>query len=146
MATGKRVIDKEYVSIRDRFDLDKFDTGKNQDKVYHIAVAERLDGMFDVLCRHGRRGTKLQDFVYEEKCGLSSARNMAGTKFREKERKGYNFIISGGSAGLWKDVLLDVVKNTQDGQDGSVDELSVSKPSMSENAKVPDFAPPEWMY
>jgi hypothetical protein len=144
MATGKRKILKEYLAEKESFDLHKLDKARNHDKVYHIAIAERPDGKFDVLCRYGRRGSGLQDFVAEEAVSISSARNIMYAKVSEKESDNYQN-TPGITPGVWNDIFLPEAAS-QAAQPVVVEPQPEERPSLSSKAKMPDYAPPEWFY
>ena len=144
MATGKRKILKEYRCENERFDLHKLDKARNHDKVYHITIAERPDGKCDVLCRYGRRGSGLQDFVAGEALSISSARNIMYSKVSAKESDNYQN-SPGITPDVWNDIFLPQAAS-QAAQPAVVEPQPEERPSLSSKAEMPDYAPPEWFY
>jgi hypothetical protein len=144
MSTGKRKILQEYLTVDEMYDLHLLDKERNHDKVYHIAVAARPDGKFDVLCRFGRRGSGMQDFVAGEGLSISSARNIASDKASEKKFENYQE-SPGISPGIWSNIFLPVTASDVSKPE-VVEPRPDPKPSMTSNAEIPDYAPREWFY
>jgi len=144
MGIGKTKILNEYLKVNASNDLHLLDASRNHDKVYHIAIAERPDGKFDVLCRYGRRGSSMQDFVAGEGLSSSSAINIAYLKMSKKKSENYQ-ISPGITPGIWKDILLP---ETASGpiQPEVVKPQTEERPSLSSNAEIPDYAPRDWFY
>ena len=143
MGTGKRQILRAYLKVDDMFDLHLLDKGRHHDKVYHIVVAKRSDGKYDVLCRYGRRGKGLQDFVAGEGLSLSTARSIASKKAIAKESENY-WKSPGITPGVWSNILL--TKAAEESQPDVVEPNPEQKPSLTSNVEIPDYAPREWFY
>jgi predicted DNA-binding WGR domain protein len=141
MGIGKRKLLQEYYFPYETIDLHKLDIARNHDKVYHIAIAERPDGKFDVLCRYGRRGNGMQDYVAGEGLTLSSAENIAYTKMREKQSENYQD-SPGITFGIWNDIVIPSTTTPPD----VVEPQQEERPSLSSNAEIPDYAPQKWFY
>lgn len=80
---------KNYKAIKGSNSLENIDHAKNHNKVYHVAVLERHDGQFDVICQYGRRGKGLQANMKGASLSLAEACHIFNKVVYDKTGSGY---------------------------------------------------------